>query len=50
MLLHFTGRISHDGVLTVSTRSLHRPTIARPEALVESPPRGKRSFRSSTSL
>jgi hypothetical protein len=37
MLLHwtiFTRRISHDGVLAVSTRSPHRPTVARPEALV----------------
>jgi hypothetical protein len=53
MLLHrttITRRIAHDGVLAVSTRSLCRPTVARPETLVGSPPRGKRSFKSSTSL
>jgi hypothetical protein len=45
-----THRLADDGVLAIFTRSLHRPTIARPEALVESPPRGKRSFKSSTWL
>jgi hypothetical protein len=43
-------RIAHDGVLAVSTKSLRQPMIARPEALVGSPPRGKHNFKSSTSL
>jgi hypothetical protein len=43
-------RLADVDVLALFTRSLRRPTIARPEALVGSPPRGKRSFRSSTSL
>jgi hypothetical protein len=37
-------------VLTIFTRSLRRPTIARPEALVVSPLRGKHNFKSSTLL
>jgi hypothetical protein len=34
-----TRRITHDGVLAVSTWSLRRPTVAHLEGLVESPPR-----------
>jgi hypothetical protein len=43
-------RLADDGIFTISTRSLRQPMVARPEALVRSPPRGKRSFKSSTSL
>jgi hypothetical protein len=51
-MLHQTEiiRLTDDGMFAVSTRSLRRPTIARPEAQVESLPRGKRSFKSSTWL
>jgi hypothetical protein len=45
-----TRHIAHDGVLAISTRLLHRPIVIRHEALVGLPPRGKRSFRSSTLL
>jgi hypothetical protein len=45
-----TRRLADDDVLAIFTWSLRRPTIARPEALVGSPPWGKRSFKSSVSL
>jgi hypothetical protein len=31
-------RIAHDGVLAVSIRQLHRPTVAHPEALAVASP------------
>jgi hypothetical protein len=43
-------RLAHDGVFAASIRSLRRPAIARPEALLRIASPGQRNFKSSTSL
>jgi hypothetical protein len=45
-----TYHLADDGLLAIFTWSLRRATATRPEALIGSHPRGKRSFRSLTLL